>query len=183
MTQESGSPDESTASRSELLAELIVKVQDGDLKAFEQIIDLTENLVRKLAFSIVGQDAVDDVLQETYLSVFRYRDQLKKPRAFVGWLSRMALHVCYDMKKRSVPTESLSPTMSKPDPTESVAGYVSLVKALNQLTRAERDLLILRELIGLDYDELGYTLHIPVGTVKSRLFKARKHLKERLSPG
>ena len=73
--------------------------------------------------------------------------------------------------------------MSKPDPTESVAGYVSLVKALNQLTRAERDLLILRELIGLDYDELGYTLHIPVGTVKSRLFKARKHLKERLSPG
>lgn len=182
MTRPEEDRDECLASRKDLLADLVSQVQDGDLVAFEEIVDQTESLVRKLAFPIVGPDYVEDVLQETYLSVFRHRDQLKNPRAFLGWLSRMALHACYDLRKRTQPTESLPATISGPDTTTSVAAHVTLVKALNQLTRADRDLLILRELIGMDYEELGYTLQIPVGTVKSRLFKAREHLRERLSP-
>lgn len=180
--QESNNSTHPSRSRKEVLAELVLSVQDGDLQAFEDLVKQTEKLVRKLAYPIVGRDAVEDALQETYLSVFRHLDQLQQPLAFVGWLSRMALHVCYDLSKRAKPTESLPPNISGPDTTDSVAGAVTLVQALNRLTKAERDLLILRELIGLDYEELGYTLRIPIGTVKSRLNKARKHLKERLTP-
>ena len=162
------------------LKALVSEAQAGSPTAFEALVDRTENLVRKLAYPIVGEDLLKDALQETYLLVFRNIHQLREAGAFIPWLSRMSLHACYELAKRHRPVETFEEQSTSADHSDRVVDRLTLQQALNRLERADRDLLILRELIGLSYEDLAYALRIPTGTVKSRLSKARACLKDRL---
>ena len=164
----------------EHLLKIVRQAQSGDRSAFEELVKRTEKMVRKIAYSTVGPELVDDAFQESYLLVLRKLGQLKTPEAFISWFSRIVLHVCYDLRKGKAREVDLAEHHSAPDHADSVSANVSVHRALAQLQREDRELLILRELLELSYEEVATALRIPVGTVRSRLHKARKKLSDRL---
>lgn len=170
-----------TTSTSDLV-EVVMQARAGDPTAFEELVNRTEKLLKKLAYPIVGENLMQDALQETYLLAFRNIGRLREAGSFIPWLSRTCLHVCYQLRKQGQPAEQLEHRQVSPDQSGAVVARVTLQQALNRLQRADRDLLILREMLGFSYEELAYTLRLNVGTVKSRLSAARKRLKERLHP-
>lgn len=171
---------QSTEDNRTFLVELVKRAQKDNSHAFEEIVTRTEKMLRKLCYPIVGEALLEDALQETYLLVFRQIGQLKEAEAFLAWLSRIALHTCYRLKAKHPATAELSREPRAKDENSRALSRISLQQALNRLSRRDRDILILREIIQLSYEELARALNVPEGTVKSRLNKARKALKERL---
>ena len=100
--------------------------------------------------------------------------------AFMGWLSRITLNLAYQHNNRQRPQEELPYTLESTEKTEDILNSILLSKALSQLHMRSREVLILRELLDLNYEEISSALKIPTGTVRSRLSKARSQLKERL---
>lgn len=162
------------------LAETVERAKKGDRSAFEALLGQTQPLARRIAYSVLPRDHVEDALQESYLLVFRKLPQLKNPEAFTGWLSRLVLHVCYRMKDRQKEEAELPENVPEPRSPDRVVDNLALRQALNRLQPRDRDVLILRELLGLPYEEISFALEIPLGTVRSRLSGARKRLAERL---
>lgn len=162
-----------TRSYSELV-EAVLEEQPG---AFEELIQKSHRLVRKIALPIVPSWAVDDAVQETYLLVYRKLHLLKDRNSFTSWASRIALNVCYQWQRKKQDTVELLPEHA----TESVdSTRVDVRRALAQLPKIEREVLILREFIGLSYEEIGRVVNAPLGTVKSRLSKARSRMRSLL---
>lgn len=162
------------------LESLVKRAQRGDADALEEVISATFRLVRKLAAPLLPACAVDDAVQETYLIVVQKLHYLQNPAAFRSWLSRIALHVCYGWRRKSRPTEELSEAHAVTDLAQSDQ-RLRLQSALNVLSKNDRDILILREYLGLSYEEIADVLVLPEGTVRSRLFNARKRLRELLT--
>lgn len=166
------------------LADLVTRVQEGDQASFDQLFAETHRLARKVALAIVGPDLVEDAVQESFILVFQKIRQLDQPAAFLGWLSRLVMHVCYKFQRKqpsSTPLPEQGP--ATPDPTNKALATLHLRQALDRLHKDDREILVLRELLALSYEEVAYALAMPVGTVKSRLNTARKRLKERLQLG
>lgn len=166
------------------IADLVTRVQEGDQVSFDQLFAETHRLARKVALAIVGPELVEDAVQESYILVFQKIRQLDQPAAFLGWLSRLVMHVCYKLRRRH-PLETSLPEqdLQAPDPTKKALTSLHLRQALDRLHKDDREILVLRELLALSYEEVAYALAMPVGTVKSRLNAARKRLKERLQLG
>ena len=173
---ESQSPSE----RKRELADLVYQAQQGGADSFEEIVNRTYNFAKKLAYPIVGRQHCEDVLQESYLLAFQKISQVKKPEAFLSWLCRIVLHVSYRVKKKNPPSVELPDSQASPDHTNTVVDAVVLERALAELRPKDKNLLILRELLELSYEEVSQVLRVPVGTVRSRLHKARKLLREKL---
>lgn len=159
---------------------LVRAAQEGDREACEQLVQASTRLVKKVTYATAGRELCEDAYQETYLIAFKKIRQLKNPAAFPSWISRIALHVCYDFKKKVKVEEELGGMEASPDHSETVADSVSIRKALSQLSSRERDVILLREFLQLSYEQVARTLQVPVGTVRSRLHKARATLLERL---
>lgn len=167
----------------EVLVAYVVRAQSGDGQAMDGLIKATYRLVRKIATPLLPPSAVDDAVQETYILVLQKLHHLQTPAAFRGWLSRIALHVCYGLRRKARPTESLSPEQATADVTASAPDRMDLRAALERMSQSDRDILILREYLGLSYEELADALDLADGTVRSRLFHARKKLKAMLETG
>ncbi len=164
----------------DVLIQIVRQAQGGDRAAFEELVSRTEKMARKIAFSTVGPEQVDDAFQESYLLVLRKIGQLKTPEAFISWFSRIVLHVCFDLRKTKHQEVDWSEHRSSPDHANRVSDNVSVHRALGQPQRQDRELLVLRELLELSYEEIAGALRLPLGTVKSRLNKARQRLADRL---
>ncbi|MFA5507414.1 MAG: sigma-70 family RNA polymerase sigma factor [Vulcanimicrobiota bacterium] len=162
---------------------LVKQAQQGDSNAFEQIVQLTERLARRIAVSVVPESLVEDVLQESYLLVYRKLVVLRKPESFISWFSRLVLHTSYNMVRGRKYDCELDQEVSVPDQTEDLVEQEALKKALFQLEQKDRNILILREMLELSYEQIATALRLKTGTVRSRLHKARKHLLERLGAG
>lgn len=160
------------------LESLVLSAQRGDPLAFEDLVKSTHLLLRKVALPLVPASAVEDVIQETYATAYQKLACLKSPPAFLTWLTRIALHICYDWRRRAENQRvDVGRKVSEgiaPEPLD----VVSLRQALDTLNPADRNILILREYLELSYEEIGQILDLPSGSVKSRLFYARKRLKE-----
>ena len=162
--------------RSSELTDWVKEAQNGHRHAFEQVVRLTEGLARKTAYPLLRPHQVDDAVQEAYLVVFQKLHHLRKPEAFQAWLCRIVLHVCYALKKKTPLVAEVEEIGSVPDSTESVNTHLDLKLALEQLTEESRNVLIMREFLKLDYEEIAFALKLPVGTVRSRLHYGRKKL-------
>jgi RNA polymerase sigma-70 factor, ECF subfamily len=162
----------------EQLAEVVRKARKGSDSAFEELVDATQSFVRRLAFTVVGAQLLDDVIQECFLTVYLRVDQLKDDMAFLSWLGRIVLHTSYRIKKKHPQATELPETANQPDRTQKVVDSLTLRTALSRLPRNDRDVLVLHELVGLSHAEVGHSLRIPEGTARSRLFTARKRLAE-----
>lgn len=163
------------------LAEWVKEAQAGERKAFEQLVRQTEGLARKTAYPLLPPHLVDDAVQEAYLVVFQKIGLLRDPRAFQAWLCRIVLHVCYALQKKNPATSEFEDQAESADPTEQVTTQMVMRDALAKLSEDSRNVLIMREFLGLDYEEISYALKLPIGTVRSRLHYGRKKLANLMS--
>ena len=173
---------------------LIRRVQAGDAEAFEDLVRAHEKTVYNLALRMTGhpQDA-EDMAQEAFLKAYRSLGEFRGESKFSVWLYRIVSNVCLDHLRRQsrrpaasltaedeegeetqwdVPDESLSPERL----LEQKLTREAVQKGLAALPDEQRQILLLREIHGLSYEEIGEILSLEPGTVKSRIFRARKRL-------
>ena len=179
--------------REEELA-IIRRVQKGDVNAFEALVRAYEKNVYTLALRMMGnaQDA-EDMAQEAFLKAYNSLPGFRGDSRFSVWLYRIVSNVCLDQlrKKSKRPTVSLSmedgdgeeTQLDLPDTAQSPEEALekkltreAVRRGLAQLPEDARQILLLREIQGLSYEEIGEALGLEAGTVKSRIFRARKRL-------
>ena len=147
---------------------IIAQVCAGDTNAFEALVVAYQKQVYNLALRTVGnEEDAADMTQEVFLRAYRALGTFRGESKFSVWLYRLTTNVCIDFlrSRRRHPTVSL--TASEDD---------DVARGLDSLPDDARKILILRELDGLSYAEIGKVLHLEAGTVKSRLFRARRRL-------
>jgi RNA polymerase sigma-70 factor, ECF subfamily len=158
---------------------LILRVQAGDEIAFTELVRRFSPRLRYFLSSLASdQNDVDDLLQNVWLDVYRGIERLTNPAAFPAWIYRIARSRVARQLCRQEPLESF-PLEEVPDePVEFTAGEAAAVHvALNKLTPEHREVLVLRFLNDLSYSEIAEVIGVPVGTVRSRLYFAKKMLR------
>ena len=163
---------------------LVVRSQQGDPKAFKLLIEFWEYRLQRYAFRRLNDaELAKDVTQECLLAVSRGLMKLKDPAAFPKWLFQIQERRCADSLKRVIRQEkyikdvSELPEYGKTDNTEN---EVSTEKLLSSFDTETQRVLRLYYLEGFTIKEIGEILHTPSGTVKSKLFYARKKLAQKI---
>ena len=175
-------------------AAVIRRVLDGDGNAFEALVAAYEKNVYNLALRMTGnaQDA-EDMAQEAFVKAYTSLPGFRGDSKFSVWLYRIVSNVCLDFLRRQNrrPASSLSQEdedgeesqMDIPDESQSPEQLLersltqeAVQRGLQSLSAEQRQILLLREIQGLSYEEIAETLDLEAGTVKSRIFRARKKL-------
>jgi len=178
---------------------LIRAAQRGDLEAFNQLVLRYQNLLFGIALRVLNdEDVASDAVQEALISAFR-RFHTFRGDSLRSWLARVVVNACYDemRKKRrqhSVPLEQynaegdeietsfwLVDAQANPEvqfETTELEGAIQ--KSLNKLPSIYRLILVLVDIEGLSYEEAALAARVPVGTVKSRLARARLQMQKSL---
>lgn len=171
----------------------------GDRDAFRALVEATSAVVYRVALRSLGEPAdADDVVQETYVRAWRSLDRLRDPAAVVGWLCRIAANVAADLhrsrgRRRTWSLDASSEdgaalverlSSDDPDPEKQV-GDAQLARAalalVGELSEKHRMVLLLREVDGMSYAEIAGALGLSVGTVESRLHRARAALARKIA--
>lgn len=165
----------------------------GDMDAFEKLVVSNERLVYAVAVRLLKneQDA-QDASQETFIKAYRALPEFKGDSRFSAWLYRLTQNTCIDMLRRKKAREVSLTSCDDGDEAEQldiaderfspelVLEKKELRRAvcegLNALPEKYRRALLLREMAGLSYDEISQAEKLDIGTVKSRIFRARKKL-------
>jgi RNA polymerase sigma-70 factor (ECF subfamily) len=170
---------------------LIERTLDGDLSAFEAIVERHRGIVFRVAARIVGPDDAEDVSQDTFLRAFHRLDQFQGTAAFRTWLLQIAQNTALNAVawSRRRPTERAEEWAETPD-RDPVRQPVTQLERRERQQRLElklhalrpeyRSLVVLRDLEGLSYSEIAGVLEMPLGSVKGRLHRARDELIELL---
>jgi len=180
--------------------EVIEGCKAGDRKAFEKIVLFYQKRVLNYAYRMLGNmEEAKELAQEVFVSVFESIAELREVAKFDAWLKQVALNHCRNrwkyLKRRHYfstdsvddPIETEDGEMAKSfadpsDPPDTVYEKKRVQEwvqeGLLQLKEDQRELVVLRDLQGLSYDEIGKALNLAEGTVKSRLHRARMDLKE-----
>ena len=172
--------------------ELLSRAQKGDSAAFEDIVRAHEGTVYHLALRQLGsREDAEDAAQEVFLKAYTALASFRGDSRLSVWLYRITSNVCVDFLRRRRETVSLSQENEDGEPlelelpdarfdpvalTEQKDLREQIGKALQALPPDAREILLLRELGGQSYEEIADTLEIDLGTVKSRIFRARKKL-------
>jgi RNA polymerase sigma-70 factor (ECF subfamily) len=169
-------------------AELLTRVVSGDREAFDAVMRVHQDRVFSVCFRILGdREKALDATQDTFLTVFRKAGQFQGRSAVGTWIYRIAVNTCYDQLRRTRrrPSESFPDHVDLSDPSaeeaiESAAVRPEIELALAQLPADFRNAVILSDLEGLPLPEIAEILGVPVGTVKSRVFRGRRLLANHL---
>ncbi len=180
-------------------ANLVVSSQKGDLEAFNQLVLCYQDKIYTLAMRILGDpDSAEDITQNTFLTAY-----LNLPRfrngSFRSWLYRIATNACYDVhrrykrypvmsieskelaEERFLPLNDFSSSNTLPEMEVERHELEQVVqKALSRLDMDQRSAVVLVDIQDVDYQEAAHILGIPIGTVKSRLARARQKLRHEM---
>lgn len=168
--------------------ELIDQYLAGDVDAFTELVTAHEDRVFAICLRMLrNREAALDATQDTFLTVFRKADRYKAQAAFSTWLYRVTVNTCYDHLRREKrkQADQLPDTFDPADPQstdpfESVEVRPDIENALKRLSPEFRAAVVLVDLQGMSLDQASNTLEVPTGTIKSRLFRARKQLAQSL---
>ena len=174
--------------------QIVQRVLQGDVNAFEKLVLEYEKAVYGITQRMCGnaEDAAD-MTQETFIKAYNSLSSFRGDSKFSVWLYRIATNVCLDFlrSKSRKPTVSLSMEdddgeeveLDIADESQSPEKLLergltrdAVRRGLNALSPEYRQILLLREIQGLSYEEISDVLTLEVGTVKSRIFRARKRL-------
>lgn len=164
-------------------AELLQRARDGEREAIEVLYGRFRDRMVQLAFGVLrDRESAEDAAQEILLRAFDKMPVLESESEFAAWLYRLALNLCLDRKRALDRRAHL--LERAPQTSQHQSGFdaqvetrLALERALDELDEPARLVLILREWHELSYDEIASVLHVPVGTVKSRLNGARREFR------
>lgn len=169
--------------------ELIELVRSGSSHHFAILVGRHQNRIFQFVFSLLRnrQDA-EDLTQEAFVGAFRKLHSFEGRSSFFTWLRRLAYNLCIDHLRKQ---KSRKSDLSTPDTSYLVAPQsanpmnrieeretIDAVRsAMDQLSEEQRSIVCMRDIDGMDYSEIASVLDIPIGTVRSRLHRARLELK------
>lgn len=177
----------------------IERASNGDLDAFNQLVLKHQDLAYRHAVSMLNDGwMAEEVVQEGFLKAFQNMKSFRGG-SFRAWLMRIVTNTAYDVLRQTskqriqplFPEDDDGEEMESPhwlaDPNAQVEGAVEeeertkfIYRTMNELQDIYRNVLTLVDLQDFDYEEAAQTLNVPVGTVKSRLARARLQMKEKL---
>lgn len=169
-------------------AELLTRVLEGDHDAFNQIMRNHEDRVFSVCLRIVGErEQALDATQETFLTAFRKAGQFKGDSALGTWIYRIAVNTCYDhlrkqKRRRADPIpDHLDPAdHAAEDAVESAGLRPEIQRALAAIPEDFRVAVVLSDIEGMSLPAIADLLRVPVGTIKSRIFRGRRLLAREL---
>ncbi|MEY5101067.1 MAG: polymerase sigma factor RpoE [Pseudomonadota bacterium] len=186
---------------------LVQRVLAGDMRAFELLVHKYQRRVERLVGRMVrNSDLVEDIAQETFIRAYRALGQFRGESQFYTWLYRIAVNTAkkqlLELKRDPVVTMSalesdegdetsgsereLIEQAIDTETPEAVLASKEIAQAVNEamdgLTPELRQAITLREIEGLSYDDIAQALDCPIGTVRSRIFRAREAISARIKP-
>jgi RNA polymerase sigma-70 factor (ECF subfamily) len=183
---------------------LVERVKRGDVRAFEMLVVKYQRRIERLIGRMVRDvDLVQDIAQESFIRAYRAIPQFRGESAFYTWLYRIAVNTAkrtlMEMKRDPVVLQSSLHTGDDGEETyraenaltdgetpEAVLASKEIAAAVNAaigaLSEDLRQAVTLREIEGLSYEEISEVMNCPIGTVRSRIFRAREAIAERLRP-
>lgn len=162
--------------------ELWKRISAGDAEAFDAWYRQTAPRLRGFLRHCTGAgDSADDIMQDVYTQIWRRPQGFDPERGTLRvWLFGIARKQAAEWRRKQRPIDSIDqgdPALEGKPPQPLSEARSILADALNRLTADERSIIWLREIEGRSYSELAAILHIPLGTVRSRLFTARQSLR------
>ncbi len=186
---------------------LVQRVLAGDMRAFELLVHKYQRRVERLVWRMVrDSDLVQDIAQETFIRAYRALGQFRGESQFYTWLYRIAVNTAkkqlLELKRDPVVTMSalesdrddetssaereLIEQATDTETPEAVLASKEIASAVNTAMEALpaelRQAITLREIDGLSYDDIAQALDCPIGTVRSRIFRAREAISARIKP-
>ena len=183
---------------------LVERAQRGDQRAFEMLVVKYQRRIERLISRMVRDDGlVEDVAQETFIRAYRALPQFRGDSAFYTWLYRIAVNTAkkllVERKRDPVISESTLVSHDDGDETSRAENELSdgetpeavlaskeiaatVNAAIDALSEDLRQAIVLREIEGLSYEEIADVMNCPIGTVRSRIFRAREAIANRLRP-
>jgi len=185
----------------EIDQQLVKRVQGGDKQAFGLLVSKYQRKLHRLLARLVRDPAeVEDLAQETFIKAYRALGSFRGESAFYTWLYRIGINTAKNHLVAQVRRVPVSPGMD-PAEMESIEGAeclrdfdtperqlmtrqiaMTVDKAMAGLSDELREAITLRELEGLSYEDIASTMDCPIGTVRSRIFRAREAIAARLRP-
>ena len=170
---------------------IIARARRGDAGAFEQLVETYREQVYRIALRMCSNAAdADEAAQEAFLAAWKGLPNFRGDSRFSTWLYQLTSHAAIDLmrrEKRQIAAEDIT-EVSAPDPDPSPQQQAersetrqAVRDAMGQLSPEYRQIVVLRFLQELSYEEIGAVLKLPPGTVKSRLNRAKSQLKDILS--
>ncbi|HEU0230612.1 MAG TPA: RNA polymerase sigma factor RpoE [Burkholderiaceae bacterium] len=188
-------------SEREVDAELVARVQRGDKRAFDLLVlKYQRKIMRLLSRMIRDPSEIEDVAQEAFVKAYRALPQFRGESAFYTWLYRIAINTARNWqvangRRPSTPTtienedgETFSQIdnltdISTPESMLASRQVVETVNAaIDALPEDLKTAIVLREIEGLSYEEIAESMGCPIGTVRSRIFRAREAIAAQLRP-
>ncbi|HUU73846.1 MAG TPA: RNA polymerase sigma factor RpoE [Burkholderiales bacterium] len=181
--------------------QLVERAQRGDKKAFELLVAKYQRKINRLLSRFIRDSAeVDDVAQEAFIKAYRALPAFRGESAFYTWLYRIAVNTA---KNYLVAAGRRAPTSTQFDSEEAenfeeghqlrhmntpeaelmskqIASTVN--QTMNELPEELRTAIVLREIDGMSYEDIAGAMNCPIGTVRSRIFRARETIAERIRP-
>lgn len=197
--------DSYPASQGDSDQQLVARAQAGDQRAFELLVIKYQRRIERLISRMVRDaDLVEDIAQETFIRAWRALHQFRGEAQFYTWLYRIAVNTAKkslgDLKRNPAITESAlrkrdedddaagAPFLElvSPETPESVLAAKEIAAAVNAAMEALpeelRQAVTLREIDGLSYEAIAEAMACPIGTVRSRIFRAREAISQRVKP-
>src|SRR5690349_4068869 len=165
-------------------ARCVARAQTGDSAAIGWLIARYRTRVVRLATHILRRpEEAEDIAQEAFIRAFRNIRSYRGQGSFYTWLYHIVVRVCLDRKRLARWNAETTPeerriSLASVDPREQSDARLAVETLMARLSPPLRAALILRELEGMEYEEIAATLRIPVGTVRSRLNSARAQFRE-----
>ena len=182
-------------------AELVARVQRGDKKAFDLLVLKYQRKILRLLGRMIRDPAeIEDVAQEAFIKAYRALPQFRGESAFYTWLYRIAVNTARNWlasagRRPSTPNaietedgETFNETDNLTDIStpESMVASREIAETVNavieDLPEELRTAIVLREIEGMSYEDIAQSMDCPIGTVRSRIFRAREAIATRLRP-
>jgi RNA polymerase sigma-70 factor (ECF subfamily) len=170
--------------------ELMEKVKSEDRSAFTILVDRYKVRLFNLIYRLLqNKEEAEDILQETFLRVYKERESYDPTYAFSTWIYTITLNLCRNELKRRKKFRFFGIDLIKNSSKYATQGIIkdnclssALEQAIHSLPVKYRTAFLLREINQLSYEEISQSVGIPMGTVKSRVNRARFMLRDKLNP-
>lgn len=185
----------------EIDLQLVERVRGGDKQAFGLLVEkYRRKLLRLLSRMVRDPDEMEDIAQETFIKAYKALPQFRGEAAFYTWLYRIAVNTAKNYlaaRSKAMPTVSSQSMGDDDEPDERLVAHdnntpesellskqvaIAVNEAVEALPEELRQAITLREIEGMSYEEIADYMGCPIGTVRSRIFRAREAIAAKLRP-